>query len=171
MYSVHGTAVLPAVGFPIRASADQRIFSSSPRLIAAVHALHRLLVPRHPPCALDILTVIIRLPQRTRQRVRFNIRIDRGWWSPVVLEPDMDEAPPRGATTATESCDRSSRVSVIPVCWMTVQFSRSAEKGAGRDSTGRSLKTQQHAAPLVMPADTRTCPVAGAMALSRSGRR
>ena len=58
MYSVCGTAVLPAVGFPIRKSADHSLFSDSPRLIAAVHVLHRLLVPRHPPCALTILTVI-----------------------------------------------------------------------------------------------------------------
>ena len=60
MYSVRSTAVLPAVGFPIRKSADHSLFSDSPRLIAAVHVLHRLLVPRHPPCALTILTVIRR---------------------------------------------------------------------------------------------------------------
>jgi hypothetical protein len=58
MYSVRGNAALPTLGFPIRESAGQRLFSASPRLIAAVHALHRLLVPRHPPCALTILTVI-----------------------------------------------------------------------------------------------------------------
>src|SRR3712207_4591684 len=58
MYSAWGNAALPALGFPIRASADHRLFSAYPRLIAAVHALHRLLVPRHPPCALPILTVI-----------------------------------------------------------------------------------------------------------------
>ena len=50
-------AALPAPGFPIRRSAGQRLFSASPRLIAAVHVLLRLLVPRHPPCALNILTV------------------------------------------------------------------------------------------------------------------
>ena len=60
MYSACGNAVLPALGFPIRESADQWLFSAYPRLIAAVHALHRLLVPRHPPCALPILTVITR---------------------------------------------------------------------------------------------------------------
>src|ERR671916_232103 len=60
MYSDRDDAALPAPGFPIRESAGQRLFSTSPRLIAAVHALHRLLVPRHPPCALPILTVITR---------------------------------------------------------------------------------------------------------------
>ena len=58
MCSARDNAALPALGFPIRASAGHWPFSASPRLIAAVHALHRLLVPRHPPCALTILTVI-----------------------------------------------------------------------------------------------------------------
>src|SRR5437764_7747416 len=58
MCSAWDNAALPALGFPIRASAGQWLFSASPRLIAAVHALLRLLVPRHPPCALTILTVI-----------------------------------------------------------------------------------------------------------------
>ena len=52
MDSVQGTRALPRVGFPIRKSPDQRLFSVSPGLIAAVHVLHRLLMPRHPPCAL-----------------------------------------------------------------------------------------------------------------------
>jgi hypothetical protein len=57
MYSAMNDAALPAPGFPIRRSAGQGLFSASPRLIAAVHVLRRLLVPRHPPCALNILTV------------------------------------------------------------------------------------------------------------------
>src|SRR5437667_7039521 len=52
MCSGEGTRALPRVGFPIRKSPDQSLISSSPRLIAAVHVLHRLQVPRHPPCAL-----------------------------------------------------------------------------------------------------------------------
>src|SRR3954465_166372 len=42
-------------GSPIRTSSDQRSVDSSPRLIAASYVLHRLLVPRHPPCALNNL--------------------------------------------------------------------------------------------------------------------
>src|SRR5438067_7039550 len=59
MCSARDNVALPTLGFPIRASAGHWPFSASPRLIAAVHALHRLLVPRHPPCALNILTVIL----------------------------------------------------------------------------------------------------------------
>ena len=43
------------LGFPIRTSSDHSSVDSSPRLIAASYVLHRLLVPRHPPCALKNL--------------------------------------------------------------------------------------------------------------------
>ena len=56
IYSDRDDQTLLWPGFPIRKSAGRRLFSASPRLIAAVHVLHRLLVPRHPPCALSILT-------------------------------------------------------------------------------------------------------------------
>src|SRR5690348_10749127 len=55
MNSVQSNAVLPALGFPIRTSPDQRLVGNSPRLIAATHVLHRLLQPRHPSHALSSL--------------------------------------------------------------------------------------------------------------------
>src|SRR5215207_10345559 len=55
MYSAGSTRALPRVGFPIRKSPGQRLVSTSPGLIAAAHVLHRLLAPRHPPCALVLL--------------------------------------------------------------------------------------------------------------------
>jgi hypothetical protein len=55
MYSGTGTRALPRVSFLIRKSPDQRLVSTSPRHIAAAHVLHRLLAPRHPPCALILL--------------------------------------------------------------------------------------------------------------------
>src|SRR5512139_637588 len=42
--------------FPIRTPWDHSSVDSSPRPIAASHVLHRLLVPRHSPFALDNLT-------------------------------------------------------------------------------------------------------------------
>jgi hypothetical protein len=47
------TSLVP--GFPIRTSSDPRSVDSSPRHNAASHVLHRLPVPRHPPCALKHL--------------------------------------------------------------------------------------------------------------------
>src|SRR5687767_6195430 len=43
----------------IRELRDQRLFNSYPRLFAVFHARHRLLTPRHPPCALSSLTTNI----------------------------------------------------------------------------------------------------------------
>jgi hypothetical protein len=45
-------------GFPHSDIPGSKLVCSSPRLIAAYHVLHRLLVPRHPPCALSGLTGI-----------------------------------------------------------------------------------------------------------------
>lgn len=42
-------------GFPIRTSWHHRSVINSTRLIADSHVLHRLLLPRHPPCALSNL--------------------------------------------------------------------------------------------------------------------
>src|SRR3954470_4608981 len=58
MCSSRGNAALPALGCPIRESTDHRLFNAYPWLFAVVHALLRLQMPRHPPCALTILTVI-----------------------------------------------------------------------------------------------------------------
>ena len=55
MCSGKGDWALPQPGFPIRTSPDHSSVGSSPRLIAASYVLHRLLVPRHPPCALSNL--------------------------------------------------------------------------------------------------------------------
>src|SRR5919199_5719392 len=57
MYSGTGTCALPHAGFPIRTSRDQRLVSTYSGLFAAAHVLHRLLAPRHPPCALSLLIV------------------------------------------------------------------------------------------------------------------
>ena len=42
-------------GFPIRRSPDQRLLATSPKLFAGCYVLHRLLMSRHPPFALNYL--------------------------------------------------------------------------------------------------------------------
>ena len=49
------TGVLPA-GFPHSDICGSKIICISPQLFAAYHVFLRLLVPRHPPCALSSLT-------------------------------------------------------------------------------------------------------------------
>ena len=45
--------------FPHSEICGSRDICSSPQLIAAYHVFHRLLVPRHPPCALYSLTIML----------------------------------------------------------------------------------------------------------------
>src|SRR5215213_8482611 len=44
-------------GFPHSEICGSKDACSSPQLFAACHVLHRLEVPRHPPCALSSLTI------------------------------------------------------------------------------------------------------------------
>src|ERR1700761_7808204 len=59
MCSDGGDGQLRPPGFPIRKSSDHSLVADSPRLIAGSNVLHRLLVPRHPPCALINLATTI----------------------------------------------------------------------------------------------------------------
>ena len=47
---------IPCGGFPHSEISGSKLICSSPKLIAAYHVLHRLLMPRHSPCALISLT-------------------------------------------------------------------------------------------------------------------
>ena len=98
-------------GFPHSDIPGSKLVCGSPRLIAAYHVLHRLLVPRHPPCALSSLTGISskvlhtvftqrlvfgcqrsirgarapRAPARTHRRARVKIYIDAAGGAPDPL--------------------------------------------------------------------------------------
>ena len=56
MHSGTGSTTRLVLGFPIRTPSDHGSLASSPRLIAGCYVLLRLLVPRHPPCALKSFT-------------------------------------------------------------------------------------------------------------------
>ena len=47
---------VPSAGFPHSEISGSMDICASPKLFAAYHVFHRLLVPRHPPCALLRLT-------------------------------------------------------------------------------------------------------------------
>src|SRR5205814_3351979 len=49
-------------GFPHSEIPGSKPACGSPRLIAACHVLLRLLLPRHPPCALSSLTIKLTRP-------------------------------------------------------------------------------------------------------------
>ena len=58
------TGVLPA-GFPHSDICGLTVICTSPQLFAAYHVFLRLLVPRHPPCALSCLTFPVLLAFKT----------------------------------------------------------------------------------------------------------
>ena len=61
--SLSGYRCVTTGGFPHSEIPGSKSVNDSPRLIAAVHVLHRLLTPRHPPCALGSLTTVMNTPK------------------------------------------------------------------------------------------------------------
>ena len=59
MYSTHDDKTFLLPDCSIRKSTDISLTYSSPWLIAVSHVLHRLSVPRHSPCALCSLTILL----------------------------------------------------------------------------------------------------------------
>jgi hypothetical protein len=57
-------------GFPHSEIPGSKPACGSPRLIAACHVLHRLLLPRHPPCALSSLTT--KFTQHTQRSLQLS---------------------------------------------------------------------------------------------------
>ena len=52
----HAVTEVFSAGFPHSDISGSMDICSSPKLFAAYHVFHRLLVPRHPPCALSSIT-------------------------------------------------------------------------------------------------------------------
>ena len=60
MYSGKDTVPLRDSGFPHSEISGSKLTYSSPKHIGVSPVLHRLLVPRHPPCALSNLTMLFK---------------------------------------------------------------------------------------------------------------
>jgi hypothetical protein len=82
----HGNPGMSRDGLPHSEICGSKLVCSSPQLIAAYHVLHRLLAPRHSPCALSSLTI------RTR-----DCRLwapDSGLPAPGKLSPEVRSPKP-----------------------------------------------------------------------------
>ncbi len=109
IYSGTGNTTSLVLGFPIRKSSDQRSVDSSPRHIAASHVLHRLSMPRHPPCALRHLQTLQKpknknCTKRTRCRERQRIHFDARNHYPVLKH---HTPPPRWGDSTRGCCLRT----------------------------------------------------------------
>ena len=74
MYSLYDTWGFPCV-FPHSEISGSLAMCAYPKLIAAYHVLHRLLMPRHSPCALCSLTYSV----KNFQSFVFNITKNISW--------------------------------------------------------------------------------------------
>ena len=74
MYSLYDTWGFPCV-FPHSEIFGSLAMCAYPKLIAAYHVLHRLLMPRHSPCALCSLTYLVKI----FQSFAFNITKNISW--------------------------------------------------------------------------------------------
>src|ERR1700716_3240194 len=91
MCAGRGEGQLRPPGFPIRKSTDHSLVAGSPGLIAGSNVLLRLLVPRHPPCALINLATTIdarvhcavlkirAVPARAPPHPRWGVPVLKGW--------------------------------------------------------------------------------------------
>ena len=66
-----------SAGFPHSEICGSKLMCSSPQLIAACHVLHRLLMPRHSPCALSSLTygLLLTSSQNYASNLRSSVEI------------------------------------------------------------------------------------------------
>ena len=108
----------------IRESRDQHSFVNSPRLFADFHALHRLLIPRHPPCALSSLITKIQLSHSlTAHRSGFaypeSSMLAENRFATDASVPCMQDCPRMGHSGICNDC--SKLISLSPD-WRPVSY-------------------------------------------------
>ena len=97
-------------GFPIRTPSDHSSVDSSPRTIAASHVLHRLLMPRHPPCALDNLTnTPANITKKHSAKLLLEKQQQRTRCSRPLYNSQRPHGPPRHTPTGMAGDDRHQR--------------------------------------------------------------
>ena len=73
----------------------------SPKLIAACHVLHRLFLPRHPPCALSSLTIEFTPAQLSPRKLPSAATLERSMKFIVRLRSPVDLIPKDTLVTLT----------------------------------------------------------------------
>ena len=107
-----------SAGFPHSEILGSWLAYSSPRLIAVGRVLHRLLSPRHPPCALSSLTI------KFTRNIRSRVNLRRAWCHRTVF--------------ASRS-SRFARLDDPAICLCALQYSLVKEQGVCRRRTPNSI--------------------------------
>jgi hypothetical protein len=98
IHSPAGNTTSLVLGYPIRTSSDPRSVDNSPRHIAASHVLHRLPVPRHPPCALRHLQ---HTQQFSEETIAKNRKTPHQWSFPARCSQPLSTTQTPHPTTKT----------------------------------------------------------------------
>ena len=118
MHSGRGDGPSRPPGYPIRKPPDHSLAAGSPGHIAGSSVLPRLLVPRHPPCALKNLahhentthTQRNPPPRKTGRLQGLDARVHYA----VLKIRTAPQPPPRTRETKAAACNRRTRASPFP---------------------------------------------------------
>src|SRR2546423_9311547 len=99
-------------GFPHSDIPGSKTVCVSPRLIAAYHVLHRLLVPRHPPCTLSSLTGFSKVLLLCLPSVSYSVVNERSATTRVAVHGRGGAAGGAKSSISTDPCG-----SVVPRFW------------------------------------------------------
>ena len=122
--------------FPHSEIPGSKFVCNYPRLIAAYHVLRRLLVPRHPPCALSNLIGILSIPNDTQNDIedaRFLILYE------VVkdqIQPCFLAKPNKISKSFNGDNPASCGITFPPSAGRSPNYSKSNLGGDNRDRTG-----------------------------------
>ena len=128
---------LPVPGFPIRKSSDHRVLARFPKLIAGSCVLHRLLLPRHPSCALCSLNSPMRSIFRRTRTLRLPGVFDTSSTQSryAISKSSRRFSRRRSASLAEEQTERKGRCmkqrmsSTLP--WSSLALDNRHEAGCG----------------------------------------
>lgn len=95
------------LGFPIRTPPDHSLVANSPGLIAGSNVLHRLLMPRHPPCALHSLS------QQRHNNTRLTTHATRHDRQPKNTRPTPNQRMSRQTLPTTTGKETGRRPKII----------------------------------------------------------
>ena len=103
-----------SAGFPHSEIPGSKPMCGSPRLIAACHVLHRLLMPRHSPCALLRLTLLSCEQESKQRKLSWTTTLRQCLLLPLLSYSPLYKERSRSGSQAFELC----RLRVLRNCFV-----------------------------------------------------
>ena len=91
-------------GFPHSDISGSTVICTSPKLIAACHVLHRLLMPRHSPCALLRLTLLSCEQESKQRKLSWTTTLRQCLLLPLLSYSPLYKERSRSGSQAFELC-------------------------------------------------------------------